>query len=343
MSADLPENDKKTAPAQMRLLADETFLQAVHANLHQLVCFDRLPAPIVYHPPIKTAGPVIIACPHGGRSYPEGWFTKAGIKHARSLEDCGTESLALILSNDSRSAVIAQTGRAICDLNRPENALDPLLTSQDIPIQRDAYRHYVSAGYGVIPRLSAKGEPLYEKTFNSAEIEQILNRTHRPYHHKLSHLIATLFNQHKQVILIDLHSMPDKMRPHKISADKPSFVRATAQSIFKRGSLPDFVFGNLHGATFTQSHTRLIEKVMAEMPYSWRWNSPYAGAYTTRHYGLDMCWPRGCSLSVLQIEINRGLFVQKTGQIDVSALGQIAHCLNRVLHALEADLQSTSI
>ncbi len=272
-------------------------------------------------------GPVIIASPHGGSSYPDGWFSKKTLLRARSLEDRGTSQLARQLAGDSRPAVIARTGRAVCDLNRPEDALDPLLCPHARLSATSPYRGYIQAGYAVIPRLSAAREPLHEHSLTRAETMEVIKQCHRPYHRLLRGLLDTAFSNHDHVMLIDLHSMPDEARRRKAKS-----------GFFARRALPDFVFGNLHGATMPDWLVKFVDRMMADTGASWRWNSPYAGAYTTRHYGLAARPPQGKLLSVMQIEVNRNLFISAKGETDTAALYETGAVLGQLLTRTEAAL-----
>ena len=105
--------------------------------------------------------------------------------------------------------LIANCSRAACDLNRPKQALDRLLCSGAESVIPVAFAPYVAAGYGVIPRLSADKQPLYEKVLDKVQWQKILDMWHAPYHQKLTSLLRLACTHHEHVFLIDLHSMPD--------------------------------------------------------------------------------------------------------------------------------------
>ena len=139
----------------------------------------------------------------------------------------------------------------------------------------------------------------------------MLDSWHTTYHEKLTHLVRNAQEHYDDVILIDLHSMPD-------NPDRPSkkkFLHATSRR------LPDFVFGNLHGATLKQKTVGRIDRVMGHTRFSWKWNTPYAGGYITRHYGLAAEENRDIPpVEVLQIEVNRRLY---TSQKNTNYYGKI--------------------
>ena len=303
-----------------RIKNDSTF-QAIEA----------LPAPLFCGgEEIKNT---LISVPHGGRCYPQGWFEGAYTERARSLEDAGTDILGLMLASDSRPALIAQIGRAVCDLNRPEEAMDKHICPEGIFTPNAVYKPYIMAGYGVIPRLSADREALYPDPFTPEQASDILRRFHRPYHQLLAQKLGIILANHPHGLLVDLHSMPDAAR-HFSQKKGPA----------RRRALPDIIFGNLHGATLPASLVKIIDEVMGAHRFSWGWNTPYAGGYTTRHYGLEFAkqpeQPEqpDSHLSVLQIEVNRTLFLDRNNAIDSAALLSIAQLLDILLSQLEASL-----
>ena len=282
----------------------------------------------------QAVGKSMISVPHGGRCYPHGWFDDTRQARARTLEDTGTDILGLMLAARSRPALIAQMGRALCDLNRPEDAVDKQLCPKGVFTPAAVYRPYIAAGYGVIPCLSAAREPLYSEPFSPDEVDEIITRYHRPYHMMLRDKLEAMLERSSHILLIDLHSMPDPARQFGLKK-VPALRRA----------LPDFIFGNLHGATLPPGLVKSIDAVMGTQNYSWSWNTPYAGGYTTRHYGMNYKKTDGKRVSVLQIEINRSLFLRLNGKagdeekasgyLDSATLISIASSLDRLISTLE--------
>ena len=302
------------------------------ANNCRAVNFDALPQPLLVGG--QALGKSMILVPHGGRCYPHGWFDDIHQARARTLEDTGTDILGLMLAARNRPALIAQIGRALCDLNRPEDAVDKQLCPEGTFKPAAVYKPYIAAGYGVIPRLSAAREPLYSAPFSPDEVAQIITRYHRPYHLMLKDRLQAMLEAKSHIVLIDLHSMPDPAR---------QFNQKKAPAL--RRALPDFIFGNLHGATLPASLVEGINAVMGTQNYSWGWNAPYAGGYTTRHYGLSYKKADDKRVSVLQIEVNRTLFLSPKGKageedkangyLDSAALISIASTLDRLITELE--------
>ena len=95
------------------------------------------------------------------------------------------------------------------------------------------------------------------------------------------------------------------------------------------------MFGNLHGATLTQKAAERIDRVMSQTEFSWHWNTPYAGGYITRHYGLttkeDCLTP---PIEVLQIEVNRRLYKSQINNQQNTKFMAIKHVIQKILTAL---------
>ncbi|MDC3286581.1 N-formylglutamate amidohydrolase [Alphaproteobacteria bacterium] len=269
-------------------------------------------------------GPVIFSVPHSGRHYSTNYFTEVNLDMARSLEDTGTDVIARPLASENRPVLIAECCRALCDLNRPETALDPLLIEKIAPSSDKIFGAHITAGYGVIPRLSASKMPLHNRQFSSTEAETILEKFYRPFHHKLNELLATAQRTHSHIILMDIHSMP-------------------AKQAHISGLVPDVIFGNLYGATLPERLVETVDKIMTTSRYQWRWNNPYAGGYITRHYGLPEAsstsrTPAKGTSSVMQVEINRGLYVAPPFGVHSHKISELTSLLGRIATALELAL-----
>ncbi len=275
-------------------------------------------------PPPQLAGGtaisegIIISVPHAGRAYPKTYFSQNNLAAGRSLEDIGADIIALPLATESQPVLIAKCCRALCDLNRPETALDPELIKHIPPSTDKIFRPHIKAGYGVIPRLSASKTPLHERALSSHEAENILSQWYRPYHKMLIKLICLAGQENKHVLLLDIHSMP-------------------AHHAHSHNAIPDFVFGNLYGATVPDNLVKTVDEVMAGTAYNWNWNSPYAGGYITRHYGLPAT-SRRATVFVLQIEINRGLYASDLFGIKTEKVAEITALIGKLSKQLKSRL-----
>jgi N-formylglutamate amidohydrolase len=92
-------------------------------------------------------------------------------------------------------------------------------------------------------------------------------------------------------ILLDCHSMPSVGGP---------LDRDHGQARV------DFVLGDCFGTACAPAITEIADRSLSGFGYLVTRNDPYAGGFTTRHYGRP-----GEGLHALQIEINRSLYMDE--------------------------------
>ncbi|HEY9216549.1 MAG TPA: N-formylglutamate amidohydrolase, partial [Phenylobacterium sp.] len=130
---------------------------------------------------------------------------------------------------------------------------------------------------------------IYARKLTFAEARGRIERAHKPYHEELTRLIAEAQAAHGVAILIDWHSMP---------------AAAARQS--GREHPCDMVLGDRFGAACAAQLTARVETELQRLGYRVARNTPYAGGYTTEHYGRP-----GRRVHALQIEINRALYLDE--------------------------------
>jgi N-formylglutamate amidohydrolase len=69
----------------------------------------------------------------------------------------------------------------------------------------------------------------------------------------------------------------------------------------------DMVLGDCFASTCSEQVVGLVERTLTARGYQVVRNKPFAGGFTTRHYGRP-----AQGLHTLQIEINRGLYMDET-------------------------------
>ena len=103
-----------------------------------------------------------------------------------------------------------------------------------------------------------------------AEAERRISGVHKPYHHALRALVARTRQQFGFCILLDCHSMPSVGGP---------LDRDHGQARV------DFVLGDCFGTSCAPSVTDIADRSLSGFGYLVTRNDPYAGGFTTRHYG----------------------------------------------------------
>jgi len=91
------------------------------------------------------------------------------------------------------------------------------------------------------------------------------------------------------------------------------------------------VLGDRFGAACAGALTAQVERELEAMGYRVARNSPYAGGYTTEHYGRP-----ARRTHVLQVEINRGLYLDETTLEPTPRFAQLKADLGRLTASLAA-------
>ena len=239
----------------------------------------------VLYPDADTACPVIFASPHSGRHYTAEMraATCVDLDHLRRSEDAYVDTLIAAAPEFGAHLVCAQFPRVFVDPNRGPWELDPGMFSDRLPKQADPVSRRAASGLGVVPRIGFEGRPLYRRRLRYEEARSRLDRYYAPYHSALAALIAELKAAHGFVIVVDMHSMPDQ----------------SAKGI-------DFVLGDRFGSSCDTRIVETAEHLLRARDFVTVRNIPYAGGYTTEHYGRP-----AEGVHVVQIEINRRLYLDE--------------------------------
>ena len=253
-------------------------------------------------PALAPRVPLVFASPHSGQNYPLDFLasTRLDPLALRRSEDSFVDELFAAAPAHGAPLLVATFPRAWCDPNREAWELDPTMFEDTLPDWVNSRSPRVQAGLGTIARIVSSGEPIYRGKLRFAEAEQRVRAGWQPYHAALDALIRQTVAAFGTCLLIDCHSMPGPLRtpPGRNPASDSRAGRAVDG--------PAFVLGDAHGTSCDPRITRLAETTLAGFGYRVRRNDPYAGGYTTRHYGH----PRD-GVHVLQVEIARALYMDE--------------------------------
>jgi len=235
--------------------------------------------------------PLVFASPHSGRLYPDDMMAAAALDaHAiRRSEDVLVDDLIGRACELGAAVIAARYARAYIDLNREAFELDPAMFVDELPAFARARTARVAAGLGAIARVVSEGQEIYARKLTFAEARARIEQAHRPYHAALERLIGEAHAAHGFAILIDWHSMP-----------------SAAARAGGRDRACDVVLGDRFGAACSGVLTARMERELEAMGYRVARNSPYAGGYTTEHYGRP-----ARRTHALQVEINRALYLDE--------------------------------
>lgn len=260
------------------------------------------------------ATPLVFTSPHSGRRYPDEMMAAAALdaQAIRRSEDAYVDDLIAAAPDLGAATLTARFARAYIDLNREPFELDPAMFADELPAFARSRSARVAAGLGAIARVVSEGQEIYHRKLTYAEAFARIEGAHRPYHAALRGLIAETEVRHGLVILIDWHSMP-----------------AAAARGSGRERPCDIVLGDRFGTACAATLTNRVERELQGMGYRVGRNTPYAGGYTTEHYGKPS---RG--VHALQIEISRALYLDEATLAPTDSFDRLKADIGRLTEAL---------
>jgi N-formylglutamate amidohydrolase len=276
-------------------------------------CLDR---PFVLRRPKPQTMAVVFASPHSGTDYPASFLaaSRLALGSLRRSEDCWVDELFAAAPAHGAPLLAARFPRSFVDPNREERELDPHMFEDALPAGSNIASPRVAAGLGVIPRVVATGEEIYARKLGFAEAARRIEGYWRPYHRALAAIMAETRRSFGFCVLIDCHSMPSAGGPleREMGWDRV-----------------DFVLGDCRGGACAPALTQHVEASLRRMGYSVARNNPYAGGYVTQHYGRP-----AEGVHALQIEINRGLYLDEASLERGPGFARLAEDIGRLIAAL---------
>ena len=260
--------------------------------------------------------PLVFASPHSGRLYPDDMMAAAALDALaiRRSEDAFVDELISSGPAQGAALICANLARAYIDVNREAFELDQAMFADELPDFARARTARVAAGLGAIARVVSEGQEIYARKLTFAEARGRIEGTHTPYHAALARLLGEAHSAHGYAILIDWHSMP-----------------AAAARTGGRDSPCDMVLGDRFGASCSSLVTQRVERELEAMGYRVARNAPYAGGYTTEHYGRPMR-----RTHALQIEINRALYLDEVSLEPTQGFAKLQADLEALTRTLAA-------
>ncbi len=239
--------------------------------------------------PPRRAIPLVVASPHSGADYSDEFLAASRLDPLtlRRSEDCFVDAIFAAAPDLGAPLLAARFPRAYLDVNREAWELDPAMFSDLLPSFVNARSPRVRMGLGTIARIVASGEEIYARKLRFAEARMRVEALYQPYHHALRRLVDETAASFGGYLLIDCHSMP-----------------SAASAI--GGESADIVLGDCYGASCAPRIVEAARAFLAARNFAVGLNAPYAGGFTTSHYGNPR---RGGH--ALQIEINRALYMDE--------------------------------
>jgi N-formylglutamate amidohydrolase len=243
--------------------------------------------------PSRQTAPVVYASPHSGEHYPADLIAATRLpRHMlRKSEDSFVDRLFAAAPEHGSPLLRARWARVYLDVNREPYELDQGMFADPLPPHANTSSLRVAGGLGTIARVVSDGAEVYGGKLRFAEAEARVARLWRPYHAALADLVGRTQRAFGFSILIDCHSMPSVGGPMERDGGR---------------ARPDVVLGDRFGVACAPALADHVHGRLERLGYVVARNTPYAGGFTTHHYGQ----PARASHAV-QIEINRALYMDE--------------------------------
>ncbi len=240
--------------------------------------------------PARGAVPLVLASPHSGADYREEFLASSRLDPLtlRRSEDSFVDEIFAAGPGLGAPLLAARFPRAYLDVNREPWELDPAMFSDALPGFCNIRSPRVRMGLGTIARIVASGEEIYARKLRFFEARTRVETLYQPYHQALRRLVGETEAAFGGYLLIDCHSMP-----------------SGASEIGGQDGA-DIVLGDCHGVSCAPPVFEAARSFLAQRGFAVALNAPYAGGFTTGHYGTPR---RG--RHALQIEINRALYMDE--------------------------------
>jgi len=255
--------------------------------------------------PTGPESPVVVEVPHAGLYMPAHYLEPLAAP-ARALArdaDLYVDMLYEDAAAEGASSVVAHASRYAIDLNRAESDVDSEVV--------EGARTDVLLHHGLVWRTTSDGEPALTRRLTRAELDERLDRIWRPYHRALAALIEAKRSRFGVCVVLAAHSMPSTERPghgarSAAGAGGPSRPRA------------DVVPGTRGRKSAAARYIDAVESLATARGWSVRHDEPYAGGFTTQHYGRP-----AEGVHVVQVELARRLYLDEATLRPGPGFGQV--------------------
>ena len=262
--------------------------------------------------PCGPAGPVIFSSPHSGCVYPAAFIAAAQLDPLtlRRSEDAYVDELFGAAPELGAILMRAHFPRAFMDVNREPYELDPRMFEGPLPSFANTRSLRVAGGLGTIARVVGEAKEIYSRRLTVEEGLARIESLYKPWHAVLRSLLQEARRLNGVAVLVDCHSMPS-------NAGRADRIKA------------DIVVGDRYGASCDPAFTECVESRLRALGYAVVRNKPYAGGFITEHYGDP-----GAGWHALQIEINRGLYMDEATLARSAGFEELQNDLRGVMQSL---------
>ena len=264
----------------------------------------------------NISSPLIISLPHSGNRYSADFLRKSllSLSELKKSEDAFVDELWEFSLESGYCYIKSLIPRVYVDLNRHPLELDPLMISSKIPNFKQSKSLKALSGIGVIPKVSVYGNSIYADNLSRAEVIKRLLSCYFPYHKMLKYLIKLLKSKFDDILILDCHSMPSETLP-------------------KSSTEVDIILGNNFGHSISEKISNSIKNNFQNLGFTTTENYPYSGGFITQYYGDPIN-----GIHVLQIEINRSIYMNEKKLERLSNISIISNKLKKIIESSIRDL-----
>jgi N-formylglutamate deformylase len=290
-------------------------------------------APFDVIEPAGAETPLVVEIPHAGLDLPAAYLEPlaAPVRAVARDADLYVDALYADAASEGATTLVARTSRYVVDVNRSERDVDGEVV--------EGARNDVRLHHGLVWRTTSDGEPALTRKLTPAELEERLDGVWRPYHRALAQAIERKRARFGIAVVLAAHSMPSVERTPRRGAvanenvertpRKGALANENVERTLRKGAFagedsertpanetqygPDprppraDVVPGTRGRT--SAAARFIDAVEAQARASgWtvRHDDPYAGGFTTQHYGIP-----AAGVHVVQVELARRLYLDE--------------------------------
>ena len=254
-----------------------------------MLASDRMGAPFEVFEPTGPETPVVVEIPHAGLDLPAP-FLEPLTAPARAIgrdADLYVDALYADAPAEGATVLVCRTSRYAVDVNRAETDVDGEVV--------EGARGDVALQHGLVWRTTSEGESALSRKLTRPELEERLELVWRPYHRMLASLVDQKRTRFGVAVVLAAHSMPSVERSgREKTRDGPARPRA------------DVVPGTRGRRSAAPSLIDALEEHAVARGWSVRHDDPYAGGFTTQHYGRP-----ADGVHVLQVELARRLYLDE--------------------------------
>jgi N-formylglutamate amidohydrolase len=252
--------------------------------------------------PTGAETPVVVEIAHSGLDMPAHYLAPLAAP-ARALArdaDLFVDGLYEDAPAEGASVLVARTSRYAIDVNRADTDVDSEVVEGE---RSDVLLHH-----GLVWRTTSDGEPALARRLTRAELDERLDRIWRPYHRALSSMIEARRKRFGLCVVLAAHSMPSTERAggNGRSPGGPTRPRA------------DVVPGTRGRRSAAPKYIDAVEALATARGWTVRHDEPYAGGFTTQHYGRP-----AEGVHVVQVELARRLYLDEATLRPAPAFGQV--------------------